>query len=127
MKVIAVLAGEVVVAISAAVGGFDMWAERVVLYAAAGAGLLWFYFNVLRPFAKLLKRTVAAVESFERLPGWQAETDERLAALETEVVHVHNGQRAIIRELGIEDQVRRIDPRRWGTLPAEIRDDDLAS
>lgn len=120
MKLVAVLLGEGMVAVVAAASGLDGSAEKIVLYSAAGAGLLWFHFNVLRPLAKLIKRTVEAVGAFERLPGWQEETDERLAALEHEIVHVHNGNKAIIRELGIEDQVRRIDPRSYGLSHDEV-------
>lgn len=121
MKVAAVLFGEGLVAVLAVVG-LDGAAEWLVLYAAAGAALLWFYGSLLRPLAKLVKRTVQAVEAFEALPDWRTDTDERLAALETEVAHVHNGQKAIIRELGIEDQVRRVDPRSYGLSYGEVRE-----
>lgn len=107
---LAVVEGTLAAVIVAAGNTLDGTAEKVVLYAAAGAGLLWLWANVLRPAGKIVRRTAAAVDAFEDLPKWQ----KRLSDVEKDVKALKNGQAAIIRELGIEDQVRRMPPEGFG-------------
>jgi hypothetical protein len=104
------------IAVASFVGALSTtdWAAKITLYAAALAGLGWFYVNVLRPLVRLIKRTVDAVDAFEGLPDFQVKTEVRTRVLEGRSAELHNGQQAIIRELGIEDHVRKIDPRMYG-------------
>lgn len=99
----------------------DGTAEKVVLYGAALTALLWIYHNIGKPFAKIIKRTAAAVDAFEDLPEWQKRTDKRIGVVEQQFTRIENGQAAIIRELGLEDQVRRTPPEAFG-----LGEDDLA-
>lgn len=110
---LAAVEGSLAMVIIAASNALDGTAEKIVLWAAAGAGLIWFWANVARPIAKIVKRTAAAVEAFEDLPADR----ERLDRVERAQQKLENGQAAIIRELGIEDQVRRMDPT-WFDPPA---------
>lgn len=107
-KILAV-EGALIAIVVAAANSLDGTAEKVVLYTAAGAGIVWFWVNVMRPAAKIIRRTAAAVDAFEELPGWQ----KRITDVEKDVRNIRNGQAAIIRELGIEDQVRRMPPNHW--------------
>lgn len=125
---LAAVEGTLLAVMLAATNGLDGTAERVVLWAAAAAGLVWFYANVLRPITKIIKRTAAAVDAFEGLPRTLQESDERMSAMEAEqgrqsvaLARVSNAMAAILRELGLEDQVRRMPPERFG-LPSERRD-----
>lgn len=103
----------------------DGTAQKIVLWGAAGAALLWFWGNVLRPVTKIIRRTAAAVDAFENLPGWQ----ERLVKVERRQddfmrgqAVIDNGVKAIVRELGIEDQVRRLPPELYGLAEADLED-----
>lgn len=104
----------------------DQLATRIALYAAAATGLAWLFKNVLRPIAKVLHRMAQAVEALEDLPNWRRKTDRRIRHLELAVGHVYSGQKAILRELGLEDQVRRQfdDPQVLERLLADFADDD---
>lgn len=107
---LAAVAEMVVVALLAATTAVDGTASRIALFAAAGAGILWTYAHVVRPIVRILARTVNAVEALEELPQWREETDKRVTHLEILTARIHSGQRAIIRELGIEEDVRRTFP-----------------
>jgi hypothetical protein len=92
----------------------DDTATRIVLYAAAGAGLAWFWKNVLRPVAKVLHRMADGVEALEELPSWRQGVDARMDRTETRIKHLELGvgqvssqQETLLRELGVEDKVRR--------------------
>lgn len=87
--------------------GVDDQATRIALFAAAAAGLAWFWRNMLVPLAKVLHRLAAAVEALEDLPVWRKRTERRIKHLELGVGHIASGQKAMLRELGIEDKVRR--------------------
>lgn len=86
----------------------DALAERVVLYSAAGTGLLWLWRNLLRPVSKVLHRLAKSVEALEDLPRWRDATDLRIEDLEIGQEQVKSGVSAILRELGLEDKVRRM-------------------
>lgn len=107
---------------------WDGQAQDVVTLTAALAGLLWVHVNILRPLAKAIKRLLSSIDAFEALPDTLADNDERMTAIEAELGRVlsrqkvmHNGQRAIIRELSLEDQVRRLaeehDLELWASEP----------
>lgn len=86
----------------------DGLAGRVALYAAAAAGLAWFWRRMLVPMAKVLQRTVTALEVLEELPAWRDKTDRRLSRIEKRTRWNDNALTALLRELGIEDRVRRM-------------------
>lgn len=117
----------------------DTLAERVVLYTAAATGLGWLWQRMLRPAAKVLHRMAQAVEALEDLPVWRKRTDaridrtnRRLRHMELGIGQMASGQRAILRELGLEDSVRKqfadpVDFERWleGMQDDEPEDEQL--
>lgn len=92
---------------SVAAAATDTLAERVVLYTAAATGIGWLWRNMLRPCAKVLHRMAAAVEALEDLPVWRRRTDRRIKHIELGLGQMASGVRAIVRELGIENDVRQ--------------------
>lgn len=81
-------------------------AETIILYVAAFTAIGWAYHNLGKPLVKIVRRAAAAVDSLEHLPEMRA----RLTKAEKQGAANENALRAIIRELGIEDQVRQMDP-----------------
>jgi hypothetical protein len=107
VKAVAGLVEVVLAGVLAASDTFDGTAYRVSLYAAAFAGVAWTWKNVLRPVAKILHRMALGVEALEELPRWRETTDLRIEHLERSGLRIESGQEAILRELGLEDKVRR--------------------
>lgn len=95
----------------------DSSATRIILLGTALTVVL----AVARSVWKFVKRLVKLTAALEELPDWMSEQEGAREAIQAEVVRAHqhqavieNGQRALLRELGIEDRVRRIDPRVYG-------------
>jgi hypothetical protein len=115
----------------------DEFATRIALYAAALTGAGYLFKNVVRPVVKVLHRMAEAVEALEDLPAWRRRTDARVNRTNRRLRHVElglgqigSGQMAILRELGIEDSVRRqfsdpIDFERWLESEADGDEDEL--
>lgn len=105
VKVIAVLLGEMVVAALAALNGL---AEELVLWSAAGAGLLWFLVHVFKPAIRWLRSIFRSAEVFEQLPETVAMLEAELGRLTAALSRIENRQRAFNRDLGVT--VRREEP-----------------
>lgn len=106
-------------AVALGMAGMEVWAlssvtspggvaAQVAVLAAGVAGLHWLWRNLLRPMVRVLHRTAVAVETLETLPRWRRETDRRVRHLERQGTRLESGQAAILRELGLEDYVRRM-------------------
>lgn len=105
VKVIAVLLGETAVAILAALNGL---AEEIVLWSAAGAGLLWFLVNVFKPGVRWMRSIFRSAEVFEQLPETVAMLEAELGRLTAALSRIENRQRAFNRDLGV--RVRSEEP-----------------
>lgn len=86
----------------------DALAARIALYITVLIGLAWVWKRMLVPASKVLARTVKALEALEGLPAYRRRTDRRLYRVEKRIRWIDNALTAILRELGIEDKVRRM-------------------
>lgn len=101
-------------------------ATQIAVLSAGVAGLHWLWRNMLRPAAKILQRMAEAVEALEGLPVWRCATNRRIRHLELGLGQIASGQRALLRELGIEDKVRQefSDPDTLERLLADFANED---
>lgn len=82
---------------------------QIAALAAGAAGAIYLWRNVLRPFAKLIRRALTAYEHLEQLPPFVAQTRQRLDTLEATASSNEDSLEAITRHLQIprRDRDRR--------------------
>lgn len=99
LKVAALVVLDVTVAVIAAL---DDLGQQIVLWSAAGAGILWGIVHIVRPGVKWLRSLFRSAEAFEQLPEWMAMLEAEHARLIAQLARIENHQRAFGREMGVQ-------------------------